>query len=99
MQLNIRLAGYFVAKVSYCVLVSFLFQSHMIVAGYYGFTFDVRVSDSPSYIRSSDCISITDNNSSNRQWICTKLGMSIDIEQIWFGIANGQISLIFDIVI
>ena len=26
------------------------------------------------------------------QWIFTKLGMCIDIVEIWFGIANGQIS-------
>ena len=25
------------------------------------------------------------------QWIFTKLGMCIDIKEIWFGIANGQI--------
>ena len=26
------------------------------------------------------------------QWIFTRLGMCIDIVEIWFGIANGQIS-------
>ena len=30
------------------------------------------------------------------QWIFTKLGMCIDIVEIWFGIAYGQISSIFD---
>ena len=29
-------------------------------------------------------------------WIFTKPGMCIDIVEIWFGIANGQISSIFD---
>ena len=33
------------------------------------------------------------------QWIFTKLDMCIDIVYIWFGIANGQISSIFDRVI
>ena len=39
-----------------------------------------------------------DDNLSNR-WILAKLGMCIDIVEIWFGIANGQISSIFDGVI
>ena len=33
------------------------------------------------------------------QWIFTELGMCFDIVEIWFGIANGQISCIFDRVI
>ena len=36
-----------------------------------------------------------DDNLSKHQWIFTKLGMCIDIVDIWFGIANGQISSIF----
>ena len=40
--------------------------------------------------------SFPDNNLSECQWIFTKLGMCIDIVEIWFGIANGQI---FDRVI
>ena len=39
-----------------------------------------------------------DDNLSNR-WILVKLGMCIDIVEIWFGIANGHISSIFDGVI
>ena len=39
--------------------------------------------------------SFSDNNVSKYQWIFTKLGICIDIVEIWFGIANGQISLIF----
>ena len=31
--------------------------------------------------------------------ILTKLGTSIDMKEIWFGIANGQISSMFDRVI
>ena len=33
------------------------------------------------------------------QWIFTKVGMCIDTVEIWFGIANGQISSNFDRVI
>ena len=40
-----------------------------------------------------------DDNLSKCQWIFTKLGMCIDIVEIWFEIANGQISSIFDGVI
>ena len=36
--------------------------------------------------------SLPDDNLSKHLWIFTKLGMCIDIMQIWFGIANGQIS-------
>ena len=31
------------------------------------------------------------DNMSKHQWIFTKLGMCIDIVEIWFGIANGQV--------
>ena len=40
-----------------------------------------------------------DDNLSKHQWIFTKLGMCIDIVEIGFGIANGQISSNFGIVI
>ena len=36
--------------------------------------------------------SFQDNNLSKSQWICIKLDMCIDIVEIWFLIANGQIS-------
>ena len=39
--------------------------------------------------------SFLDDNLSKCQWIFTKLGICIDIVEIWFGIANGQISSIF----
>ena len=35
------------------------------------------------------------NNFSKCQWIFTYLGVCIDIVEIWFGIADGQISSIF----
>ena len=62
----------------------------MIVVGYYGFMLVVRV-----FIR----LVRTDfrfQTMSKYQWIFAKLGMCIDIVEIWFGIANGQISSIFD---
>ena len=40
-----------------------------------------------------------DDNLSKHPWIFTKLGMCIDIVAVWFGITNGQISLMFDRVI
>ena len=61
------------------------------MAGYYGFTLVVRES-----VRPSVRFSFPDDNLSKYQWIFTKLGMCIDIVEIWFGIANGQISSIFD---
>ena len=44
-------------------------------------------------------LSFLDDNLSKHQWIFNKLGMCIDIVEIWFGIANGQISSFFDGVI
>ena len=67
----------------------------MVVAGYYGFTLDVHVSVHPSSV----CNSFPDDNLSKHQWIFTKLGMCIDIVEIWFRIANGQISSNFEGVI
>ena len=49
--------------------------------------------------RETPIFSFPDDNLSKHQWIFTKLGMCIDIIDIWFGIANGQISSIFDGVI
>ena len=40
--------------------------------------------------------SFTNHNFSKYWWIFIKLGMYIDIVEIWFGIANGPISSIFD---
>ena len=49
--------------------------------------------------RDTPIFSFPDGNLSKHQWIFTKLGMCIDIVEICFGIANGQISSIFDGVI
>ena len=69
------------------------------MAGYYGFTLDVRVSARPSVsrtsIRPSVHFSFPDDNLSKHQWIFTKLGLCIEIVDIWFGIANGQFRQIF----
>ena len=51
------------------------------------------------FIHPSDRLSVLfsflDDNLSKHQWIFTKLGMYIDIVEIWFGIANGQILTMF----
>ena len=44
-----------------------------------------------SCVHLSVCYSFPDDNLSKHQWIFTKLGMCIDIVDIWFGIANEQI--------
>ena len=52
-----------------------------------------------SFICLSVCptiFSFPDDNLSKSKWIFTKFGVCIDIVEIWFGIANGQISPIFD---
>ena len=50
----------------------------------------------PSVCQTSVCISFPDDNLSKHQWIFTKLGMDIDVVEIWFEIANGQISTNFE---
>ena len=40
--------------------------------------------------------SFLDDTLSKYKWIFTKLGMCIDIVEICFGIANGQITSLFD---
>ena len=72
---------------------------HTIVAGYYGFKLVVRASVPVSIHRPSVRFSFLDDNLSKHQCVFTKLDMCIDIVEIWFGIANGQISSIFDGVI
>ena len=68
------------------------------VAGYYGFTC-VCPSARPSVSRTSVRISFSDDNLSKSQCIFTELVMCTDIVEIWFGIANWQISSNFDGVI
>ena len=86
-----------------CFLISFFLFSYLyifiprntIVVGYYGFTLDVRVSVRPSVSRKSVRLSLPDDTLSKHQWIFFKLGICIDIVEIWFGIANRQISSMF----
>ena len=70
---------------------SVFISRHTIVAGYYGFTLDIHVSIRqpsvhPSVFRFRMITWV------KHQWIFTKLGLCIDIVEIWFGIFNGQIS-------
>ena len=60
------------------------------MAGYYGFTLGVCVS-----IRLS-VFSFSDDNLNKYKWVSTKLGMCIDIVEVWFRIANGIILSVFD---
>ena len=46
-------------------------------------------------VRTSAHFSFPDDNFSKHQWIFTKLGLCIDIVEIWFEIAYGQISSYF----
>ena len=84
-------------KYKYYHLLIFI-SRHTIVARYYGFTLVVSVSVHLSVIRPS-VFSFPDDNLSKCQWNFAKLGMCIDIVDIWFRIADGQISSIFDRVI
>ena len=59
----------------------------MIVAGYYGFMLDIHVFVA---VHLSVHISFPDDNLSNCQWFFSKLGMCIDIVEIWVAVANGQ---------
>ena len=59
----------------------------------------VRSSVCPSPVHPSICFSFSDDNLIKHEWIFNKLGMCIDIVEVWFGIANGQILSNFDGVI
>ena len=49
--------------------------------------------------RDMPIFSFPGDNLSKYQGILTKLGTCIDMKEIWLGIANGQISPVFDRVI
>ena len=51
------------------------------------------------FARDKPVFSFPDDNLSQCQGILTKLGTCIDMKEIWIGIANGQISSMFDRVI
>ena len=46
--------------------------------------------------RDTSVFSFPDDILGKPQWIFTKLGLNIDIVEIWFGIINGQISSFID---
>ena len=60
------------------------------MAGYYGIMLAVCLSDHLSSVPPY----FLDNNLSKCQWIFNKPGVCIDIEEVCFGIVNGQISSI-----
>ena len=69
---------------------------HKIVAGYYGFMLDVRVSVRPSVVRLSIRFSFLDDNFSKHQWIFTKLKVCALI--LWIsglGLLMGKFRQIF----
>ena len=47
-------------------------------------------------VRNTSVFSFPYDNLNIYQWIFIKLGVCIDILETWFGIADGQISSIFD---
>ena len=55
----------------------------MIVAGYYSFMLDIRVSIHPSASPTSGCLSFPDDNLSKHQWIFTKLSTNICALILW----------------
>ena len=65
----------------------FLFiPRHYLVAGYIGFTLNVRVSVRRSVSRPSVRFSYPDDNLSKHQWISIKFGMCINIVEICLGL-------------
>ena len=75
-------------------------RHHTIVVGHYDILLvTVCVSIHPSVHLCIVCpfvFSFPDDNLSKYQWIFTKFGICIEIVEISFGIANGQILSIFD---
>ena len=111
----VHLYLHFLAKILFFLFVCFFFylfffvtvialllfrHCHTILVGYYGFKLDIPVSAFPFVIHLSILhIRFTDDNLWKRQWILTKLGMCIDTVEIWFIIANGHITSIYNRVI
>ena len=48
------------------------------------------------FARDTPIFLLLDDNLCKCQGFVTKLGLCIDIKEIWFGIADGQISSMFD---
>ena len=75
-----------------CALILWRSGLGLLMAKFRQFLTELPARDTPKFW-------FPDDNLSKHQWIFTKLGMCIEIVDIWFGIANGQISSIFDRVI
>ena len=67
------------------------------MAGYFGTTLVVRVSVRPCVRCRSVRIFVRDDNLSKCKWIFTYVGMCTDIVEIWFGIPEGQISVLTEL--
>ena len=89
--------SYLTYKISYYTPPQYIWG--IMVSCWTSLCLSVLPSAYPSICHPSVRISFPDNNLSKHQWIFTKLGMWIDIVEIWFGIAIGQTSPIFDSVI
>ena len=93
--LHMIAAGYywfiFIFYLLFYLLIHFFIPYHTNVVGYF-FCF---ILGHQSYIHPS-IFSFLVDNLSKFQWICNKLGVSIDIVEIWFGIVKGQILSLFD---
>ena len=83
---------FLIAPYKKIIQVTIFIPRHTIVTGYYGFTLDVHVPVRPSVIRPSVRFSFPDDNLSKHQRIFAKPGMCINVVDICFRIANGQIS-------
>ena len=75
-----------------CALILWRSDLGLLMGKFRQFLTELSARDTPIF-------SFPDDNLSKHQWIFTKLGICIDNVEIWFGIANGQISSIFDGVI
>ena len=83
-----------ILKACYIVIRSIVFiPRHTIVAGYYGFTLDVRVSVRPSVVHPS--VFRFRMITSKLQWIFIKLGMCIDIVDFGLGLLMSKFRQIF----
>ena len=72
-----------------CALILWIFGLGLPLGKFHQFLMDLSAPDMHISL-------FLDDNKSNWQWIFTKFGICIDIVAIWFGIAKGQISSVFD---
>ena len=72
-----------------CALILWRSGLGLLMGNFRQISMEFSVQDMPIF-------SFLDDNLSKHHWIFTKLGMCIDIVEIWFLIANGQFSSNFD---